>query len=85
MAAIRAWERQYGEPPARPDWSPTAAAYIGDLTRIRRFRAGDWPWAGSVVCEFGSWNAGILAAGFEPRAPGGAGNVARRRNQRVKT
>ena len=86
LLAIRAWARQYGEPPATPDWNPTRAARLHDEGRICRFREGDWPHSESVVREFGSWNAGILAAGFEPRAPhGGAGNAARRRNQRVKT
>jgi hypothetical protein len=39
-----------------------------------------------VIGEFGSWNAAIAAAGFEPRAAhGGGGNQLRRRKVRERT
>lgn len=46
-----------------------------------RFEAdGCWPWNFTVRERFGTWNAAIAAAGFEPRRPGGreygAGNIA---------
>lgn len=85
--AMRRWAAEYGEPPAVPDWSPNHARALGDEARARRFEdaAGRWPWFTHAVLRFGSWNAAIAAAGFEPRrADGGGGNVARRRSVRAK-
>jgi len=83
IAKIREWADLHGEPPARTDWNPTAALAMGDPERAARFRAGDWPWFMVVVRMFGSWNAGITAAGFTPRAPhGDAANAVRRRDRR---
>lgn len=73
IAAIQAYADEFGEPPAICDWSPTHCAYLGDLARLRRARQrisdGEWPWFTIVVNRFGSWNAGIAAAGLKPRAP----------------
>jgi transcriptional regulator with XRE-family HTH domain len=82
IKAIRRWEKLYGEPPAAPDWNPHNARHIlGDEKRARRWETGEWPWFTSVVVRFGSWNAGIEAAGFKPRVPGGGnGNILRRRD-----
>jgi hypothetical protein len=83
IAAIHDWAQVYGEPPAIADWSPTTARQrLHDEPRARRFEtaAGRWPSFTTVVNEFGSWNAGIRAAGLTPREPhGGGGNVAHRR------
>lgn len=78
---IRGWARLYGEPPAGPDWNPTQARYRGDETRARRFEQADghWPYMTTVVRVFGSWNAAIRQAGFEPRAANGGGGNAMRR------
>jgi hypothetical protein len=67
-----------------PDWNPWQARdRLGDEARARRFESGHWPWYTSVVIRFGSWNAGIRAAGFTPRANhGGGGNIYRRRDLR---
>lgn len=54
---IREWNGLHGEPPTASGW----AAH----------RANDgqpWPSTKNVVTEFGSWNAGITAAGLEPRS-----------------
>lgn len=83
LARIREWAQLYGEPPAIPDWSPTSARIIGDEARARRFELADghWPWFTLVVRRFGSWNAALTEAGFEPRVPhGGNGNMGRRRD-----
>lgn len=85
--AIHAWAVEYGEPPAGPDWSPTAARAKNDLPRAERFEAasGRWPWQNTVVREFGTWNAAVSEAGFTPRAAhGGGGNEVRRREARAK-
>jgi len=83
LMAIRDWALEYGEPPSMPDWDPWRARHrLGDDGRARRFEAADgrWPNFTVPVLEFGSWNAAIAAAGFEPRARGGGGgNNARRR------
>lgn len=86
-AAIREWVSEYGEPPAISDWSPIAARSLNDEARARRFEdaGGRWPWFTLVVRRFGSWNAGIRAAGFEPRVSGGGGgNGARHRSVRER-
>lgn len=75
IAAIRAWADENGEPPAIADWNPSLARGMGDAPRAERFIAADgrWPWFMTAVREFGSWNAAISAAGFEPRPAGGGG------------
>jgi hypothetical protein len=87
VSAMREWAALYGEPPAEPDWNPHRADDLGDPDRANRFRLayGRWPWFNTVFRAWGSWNAALVAAGFEPRpAHGGGVNVARRRNQRAK-
>lgn len=83
LQAIREWAAIHGEPPALPDWDPWRARHVlHDDARARRFEDAQRRWPSfKVVCtEFGSWNAAIEAAGFEPRAAtGGRGNAARRR------
>lgn len=86
ISRMQEWARIYGEPPAMHDWNPHRARHGGDETRARRFEEADgyWPWFTLVVVRFGSWNAGIESAGFEPRVNnGGGGNQWRRRNTRV--
>lgn len=84
IKAILAWADLHGEPPAVPDWNPHHARVIlHDDARASRCERGDWPRQQTVVDAFGSWNAGIAAAGFVPRTPGGGnGNGGRRREQR---
>jgi hypothetical protein len=78
IEAIGRWHALYGEPPACPDWNPTIAR--GDEDRALRLENGQWPSVTHVFHVFGSWNAAIGAAGFQPRVPhGGGGNVKRRR------
>jgi hypothetical protein len=83
---IQAWATVYGEPPAMPDWNPWDARHrLRDEARAERFEAGSWPTFRSVVERFGTWNAGITAAGFAPRAAhGGGGNELRHRDHRSK-
>lgn len=80
---IQEWAVVYGEPPAVNDWRAWQAENIlHDPVRAARFRAagGYWPAARTVFDVFPSWNAALVAAGFEPRpAHGGGGNELRRR------
>ena len=85
IAAIQDWADLYGEPPAVPDWNPNRARQTGDEQRAQRFEAGRpgrWPWFTQVVQRFGSWNAGIAMAGFEPRPDNGGGGNEKRRRKR---
>lgn len=85
IACIRWWADEYGSPPAIIDWNPYFARHkVHDEERARRAERlianGTIPWFTTVVFHFGSWSAGLEAAGFARRAPhGGGGNQARRR------
>lgn len=87
VGRIQEWALLYGEPPAMPDWNPIKAREMRDEWRAQRFEADDrWPWFMTVVKRFGSWNAAVAAAGFEPRVHhGGGGNQWRRRQRMPKT
>jgi hypothetical protein len=67
IAAIQMWAQKYGSPPTACDWrvSPARRAEAFD-----RFQVGDWPCTKIVQIRFGSWSAGIRAAGFKPRSKG---------------
>ena len=67
LAAVRRWAERYGGPPRASDWEPSRARLAGRPLQIERFRAGDWPSAGMLRRRFGSFNAALRAAGFEPR------------------
>ncbi len=87
VSRIQEWARLYGEPPAIPDWNPPQARHVNDEARARRFEEarGHWPFHNVVFAVFGSWNAAIAEAGFEPRDPTGTvANHARRRSVRAK-
>jgi hypothetical protein len=61
LAAIRAWAGETGRPPSSTDWN----APHGQESKWRRERDG-WPSGRLVSARFGSWEAAIIAAGFEP-------------------
>lgn len=88
ISRIQEWAALYGEPPAIPDWNPWACRnVIHDPERARRYEEanGYWPSFTSVVYAFGSWNAGIEAAGFTPRPETGAReNAMRQRRVRAR-
>lgn len=64
-AAIRQWHFEHGAFPAATDWNATLARRFG-----RPDRPVDFPSVETVQRVFGSWNAAIRAAGFEPRPVG---------------
>lgn len=70
IEAIRAWAERYGAPPAAPDWNPAQARWFGHPEKVERFRGGEWPSTTTVAKRFGSWAAGIEAAGFPRPRPG---------------
>lgn len=79
VAAIKAWNEAHGRPPTSTDWNPAARRKFAKnlvakarqhLGLARMFEEGPWPSVQTVRVHFGSMNAALVAAGFEPRAPG---------------
>lgn len=57
IAAMLRWTQEHGRPPSARDWLKAPIP--------------DWcPYTQTVQMHFGSWNAGIAAAGLEPVKPG---------------
>ena len=73
---VKEWVDEHGEIPSAADWSTDtlrASRHHAGLAqhwmnRYLRFKAGEWPWTGTIYKLFGGWNAMIKAAGYEPRA-----------------
>ena len=89
ISAIQWWNVMYGRPPAMHDFNPRACrTELRDETRAERaerhIREGYIPWVTTVVTAFGTWNAGIEAAGFSPRQSGGVKENQLRRRARVR-
>lgn len=72
IARMQEWTRVYGGPPSVMEWMPTQARLRGRPEWAQRFAdaKGHWPGARTVMRLFGSWTAGLAAAGLEPRACG---------------
>lgn len=74
IGAIRLFVQRYGDIPTAAEWNPPMARALGRDDFADRFeRDGDYPQANIVQTTFGSWNAGIAAAGFTPRPIGHRG------------
>lgn len=67
VAAIQRWAGLYGEPPGEADWTPGHPSAKRRPWRTERYRSGHYPNSSTIDNYFGSWNAAIEAAGFEPR------------------
>jgi hypothetical protein len=75
--AIKRYHERYGEVPASTDFNPSdsrrsarisAARSLGWLERAERVeRDGDYPLPATVQKLFGTWIAGVKAAGLTPR------------------
>jgi hypothetical protein len=70
LEAIAAWVERYGETPGMADWDPSRARRAGQMWRVTRFYEGDWPSVATVRRHFGSLNAAVREAGFDPRPQG---------------
>jgi len=68
LKAIQRWVQETGAPPAAIDWDPARARATGKDGRAQRFVDGAYPNVAVVRRHFGSWNAAIRAAGYEPHA-----------------
>jgi hypothetical protein len=77
---IRTWAERYGRPPSATDWNPYTLRRRPGMTdatkerKLKRFQDDDWPYTNYVIARFGSWAAGLRAAGFESNPPGFAGH-----------
>ena len=60
-------------------WSPARARSAGQLWRLDRYYAGNWPSTNTVVRRFGTFSAAVRKAGLEPR-PRGRTPAPRRRS-----
>jgi hypothetical protein len=71
------WYRLFGVPPAAGDWNPSRARLMTKRpddhygrTLARHDSTGRrWPATSLVANHFGTWNAALSAAGFEPLTP----------------
>jgi hypothetical protein len=70
LEAIRRWDELYGEPPTMSDWDPYRARRAGELWRVERYDAGEWPSTKSVRHRFGRLSDAVAAAGLVPRRQG---------------
>lgn len=79
IARIQLWARLTGGPPAKADWTvaklrsrATAAreSIEAKLRLIALYELGDFPSETTVRDRFGSLNAALVLAGFEPRGTG---------------
>lgn len=74
IGAIRLYAHRYGAPPTAADWNPSMARRIGRDDWADRFNSdADYPLTFTVQRVFGSWSAGIQAAGYTPRGVGERG------------
>lgn len=67
VQTIQAWVRENGVPPVAADWNPNHAINKDHPEKAEKFFEDNaWPHTSTVQDVFGSWNAAIDAAGFEP-------------------
>ncbi len=69
VAALRRFHEEFGRTPSAREWNTTVARRRHPDLAARQ-RSGEWPDTSIVQRVFGSWNAGIEAAGFTPRPTG---------------
>ena len=60
IKAIRRWVRVHGYTPIADEWN-------GGLGAAFDYEPGERPSRGTILDRFGTWNAAIEAAGYEPR------------------
>lgn len=74
IESMREWHELFGAPPSSVDWNqPYARLRMADSPKysqrvIDRYKGTGRPWPNtdSVQRIFGSWNKGLIAAGFTP-------------------
>jgi len=70
--SINEWFDMFGAPPTATDWNQSYTRVHGPAWRVARYQATGrvWPSVSTARDHFGSWNAAIEAAGFDPTPPG---------------
>jgi hypothetical protein len=71
IEAMQEWARLYGEPPRYEEWHRASPRH--DPARYGtpgKGKRGRWPSGPTVQRRFGSWDAGLQAAGLEAHVPG---------------
>jgi hypothetical protein len=68
LMAMVEWRRRYGAPPTQTDWDVVRARQSGQLWRVVRYEAGDWPSFNTVRYHFGSMSRAAQAAGVATAA-----------------
>jgi hypothetical protein len=70
--SINEWADLFGVPPTAADWNLHMARNAGQEWKVARHESTGRPWpdVSTVQKLYGSWNAAIEAAGWEPRPPG---------------
>lgn len=70
--SMREWDQMYGDPPSAADWNPPLCRTFNMQWKIDRYNEAERPWPApsTVHVAFGSWNAAMAAAGFQPRKSG---------------
>lgn len=82
LDSFREWHEMFGQQPAATDWEPAmhADGPARQRARERRDATGrPWPSPTVVINNFGSWNAGVAAAGFTPTPVGNYRDESKRR------
>ena len=72
LESVREWVELFGSPPSAMDWSPALARMKGSDWKAERYEQTGRPWPSPtlVIGLYGSWNAGLNAAGYPPVKPG---------------
>lgn len=72
LDSIAEWAERFGAPPGAMDWNPAHARAAGLHWKVERYESTERPWPSVTLVQnrFGSWSAGIAAAGWEPRRSG---------------
>jgi hypothetical protein len=71
LDSFQEWFDLFGAPPSATDWNQSLCRAKGMEWKVRRYERTGRPWPASTVVQdhFGSWNAGVIAAGFRPMSP----------------
>jgi len=67
LHALQAWAARTGAAPRRLDWSGEQPERATRAQRLWMAEHPDWPSSSCVAAHFGSWSAGLAAAGLRAR------------------
>lgn len=74
LDSMHEWAETFGAPPSSIDWNPALArnhtkGYCAWKADRYEATGRPWPSPSTVIDHFGTWNAGLEAAGFTPLKP----------------